>query len=352
MVENENPSGYPEAVYEKEPKFVIVVGASAGGIQSITELAAQLTQEIDAAILFVLHLTHLTGGDLFIKRLQQMTGFRCKLGEHGEPLRSRHIYMAVPDKHLIIKDKTIILGDGASENRWRPSIDTLFRSAAAAYNSRTIGIILSGLMQDGTAGMIAINKTGGTCIVQDPEEAEYPDMPLSVINHMEVDYCVSLSDMGTILSEKTRNGLPVAHEVPPQIKLEAEIAERVVINIDDLAKLGDKSLFTCPDCGGGLWEINDNENFIRYRCHTGHAYTQDELALKQTQALEETLWIALRMLEERKQLMEKIAREEKSKGWARSASNKEERAAELRVHIERLKQFLFENKEIPEINIH
>jgi two-component system, chemotaxis family, protein-glutamate methylesterase/glutaminase len=328
------------------PKFIVVVGASAGGIQSIIELTAQLTEDIDAAVLFVLHLTHLSVGELFIQRLQQMTPFKCKMAEDGELLRRGYLYMAVPDRHLLINDTRVLLGDGPSENRWRPSIDSLFRSAAANHNSRVIGIILTGLMQDGTSGMIAIRKSGGTCIVQDPKEAEYPDMPLSVINNMDVDYCISLAEMGTILREKTSNGTPAAHPVPDQVKAEAAIAERVTVAIDQLPTLGDKSLFSCPDCSGGLWEIKDNDTLVRYRCHTGHVYTQDELVLKQTQSLENTLWVALRMLEERKQLMDKIAEEETHKGWVKSASMKKQKAQDLDVHIERLKQFLFETKKI------
>jgi two-component system, chemotaxis family, protein-glutamate methylesterase/glutaminase len=328
-----------------EPKFVVVVGASAGGIQSIIELTAQLTEEIDAAILFVLHLTHLSGGNLFIQRLSQMTSFTCKLAEHGETITRHTVYMALPDNHLLVKDGKIQLGKGPAENRWRPSIDSLFRSAAAAYNSRCIGIILTGLMQDGTSGMIAIQKSGGTCIVQDPKEAEFADMPLSVLNNLDPDYCVSLRDMGTILKEKTSNGIPPFHEVPKTIAAEAAIAERVAIDIDNLKEIGEKSLFSCPDCGGGLWEIKDNEKLHRYRCHTGHAYTQDELSLKQAQALENSLWIALRILEERKQLMDKIAGEEFKKGWEKSAEHKKNKAKELEVHIERLKEFLFQTSE-------
>jgi len=327
----------------KEPKFIVVVGASAGGLNSIIELMAQLTEEIDAAIFVVLHITHLTKGDALIQRLQANTAFTCKMADNGEVIQSRHLYLAVPDKHLLLKADRMILGDGPTENRWRPSIDALFRSAAAAFNSRVIGIVLTGLMQDGTSGMAAIKRSGGTIVVQDPNEAEYPDMPRSVLDNMDVDYCVSLQQMGDILREKTRNGVPNEHTVPGDIRAEAQISERVAVDMNILKEIGDKSLFTCPDCSGGLWEIKEND-IIRYRCHTGHVYTQDELALKQKEALENTLWVALRMLEERKQLMDKMSREESSKGWKRSAATKTERAQELNIHIGRLKQVLFDTK--------
>src|SRR5215218_5542575 len=211
----------------EEPKYIIVIGASAGGLQSITELMAQLTQEMNAAIFLVLHTPNTAYGDLIMQKLQKNTVFTCKLAEHGEKIQARHLYIAVPDNHLLLKQGTMILGRGPNENRWRPSIDVLFRSAAVAYGSRVIGIILTGLLEDGTTGMIAIKKSGGTCIVQDPKEAEYADMPLSVLNNVQVDYCVPLSEMGNILAEKTKNGVPLEQRVPEDVKTEASIAERV-----------------------------------------------------------------------------------------------------------------------------
>jgi two-component system, chemotaxis family, protein-glutamate methylesterase/glutaminase len=328
-----------------EPKFIVVVGASAGGLNAVIELSAQLTPEMDVAVFVVLHLSHLSASELLVARLQKNSAFTCKSAEHEEPIQSRHLYFAVPDKHLLLKDGKMLLGDGSPENRWRPSIDVLFRSAAAAYDGRTIGIVLSGLMQDGTAGMQAIQRCGGTTIVQDPGEAEYPDMPLSVMEAIKVDYSVPLSRMGEILLEKSQYiGIPKQSEIPADIRKEAQIVERVTISIEAMKELGDKSLYSCPECGGGLWEIKEG-NVVRYRCHTGHMYTQDELSIRQSEALEGTLWVALRMLEERKNLLEKMATEEMGKGWQRSATLRRTRASELQSHIERLKDILFHTKD-------
>jgi two-component system, chemotaxis family, protein-glutamate methylesterase/glutaminase len=330
-----------------EPKFIVVVGASAGGLNSVVELCLQLTREVDAAVLVVLHLSHLSMGDVLVERLQRQTAFTCKLAEQDELIRKRFVYLAVPDKHLVVQKNRILLGQGPAENRWRPSIDVLFRSAAAAYDGRVIGIIMTGMMQDGTAGMMAVKQCGGTCIVQDPNEAEYPDMPLSVLNSMEVDYCISLAGMGAILQEKTRNGQSPKHLVPPEVQAEAAISERVALGMDTIRNLGTQSPFVCPDCGGALWELKEG-GMNRYRCYTGHAYTQPELLTKQNEALEETLWVALRMMEERKSLLKKMAQEEQGKGWIKSASNKKGRAGELDQHIERLKQLLFDTKNTEE----
>jgi two-component system chemotaxis response regulator CheB len=326
-----------------KPKFVIVIGASAGGLNSVIELCAQMTNDIDAAVLVVLHLPQISNVDILIQRIKSNSSFDCQVATNEGELKRGVIYMADPDRHLLVKDGKTLIGQGPPENRWRPSIDILFRSAAVAYRGRAIGIILSGLMQDGTAGMIAIQQAGGTCIVQDPEEAEYPDMPKSVMSYIEPDYCVSLTQMGTILKEKTRNGHNLTQSIPEHLMAEAAIAERVALGIENVQKLGERSNYSCPDCGGGLWEIID-DNLVRYRCHTGHSYNSDELYIRQTESLENTLWVALRMLDERKDLMKKMAKEESRKGWTRSSQYKLERVAELEIHTDRIKEILFKTQ--------
>lgn len=326
-----------------QPKFVVVVGASAGGLNSVIEVCAQLNDRIDVAILLVLHLTKVSVGDIIVSRIQTNTSFNCKLAEDGDEIKRHHIYMAIPDKHLLVKNGKIKLGDGPVENRWRPSIDVLFRSAAAAYDSRTIGVILSGLLQDGTSGMLAIKRSGGTCIVQDPNEAEYPDMPLNVLNNMEVDFCVPLEEIGAILEEKSKNGTGKSVEIPDDVKAEAATAERVAVGFENVKPLGKQSDYTCPDCGGSMWEMV-NDSIVRYRCYTGHVFSANELLIRQSQQLENTLWASLRMMEERKNLLDKMSKEEETKGWKQSASHKRDRANELLTHINKLKEILLEAK--------
>ncbi len=332
-----------ESQNSEVPKYIIVVGASAGGLTPVIELTAQLTPQVDAAFFVVLHHSRFSYADLLIQRIQKLTPFTCKIAEHEEPVKSRHIYIAVADKHLVLQEGKIVLGEGPAENRWRPSIDVLFRSAAAAYNSRVIGIILTGLLHDGTAGMVAIKRCGGTTIVQDPAEAEYPDMPMSVLNNMEVDYCLPLAQIGTVLIEKTKNGAAKPAPVPEDIKVEAGIAARMATNLATMTSIGEKSNYNCPECSGGLWEMV-NDEVVRYRCHTGHVFLQDELLIRQTESLENTLWVALRILEERKVLLQKMVEEEKRKGWERSSRSKAERVAELETHVIKLKEILFHTK--------
>src|SRR5665213_1000295 len=237
-----------------QPKFVIVVGASAGGMKALSEFAGQLKSGMDAAVFVVMHLSRTSISDFLMLQVQKFTQLPCEVAIDGASIEAGHVYIGPPNAHLLVKKGSILLGRGPEENRWRPSIDVLFRSAAAAYSTKTIGIVLTGLLDDGTTGMDAIKRSGGTCIVQDPNEAEYPDMPLSVLNTMEVDYCIPLSKMGDIIFDITQTD-PEEKPAPRDVIIESDIAERVVVDFDNVAALGEKSIFACPDCGGGLWYI-------------------------------------------------------------------------------------------------
>lgn len=289
----------------------------------------------------MLHLSNRAIGDLLVSRLQGYTTLPCLLAKNEQPIRKGHIYIAPPDCHLIIKEGMIKTAQGPEENRWRPSIDVLFRSAAVAYGESVIGIVLTGMLDDGTSGMMAIKKCGGATVVQDPNEAEYPEMPMAVLNAVEVDHCVSLSQMGFIIHETIRSFVPKGIPVAPEVKAEAEIAERTVTGIAHTQALGGAhSLYACPDCGGGLWELQENGT-RRYRCHVGHAYSEADLVKKQGEALESTLWVALRMMEERRSLLMRIGDEESRRGLSKLSKSHHERAADLKHHIDVLKGLLF-----------
>src|SRR5687768_9547825 len=160
-----------------EPKYMVVIGTSAGGIKALEELVMQLTPDMDAAFFIVLHLSRKGIGRYLFQRLQENTNLVCRLGQNGEPIKRGMIYIAPPDEHMLVSKEKLIIGNGAPENRWRPSINNLFRSAAATFSTRTIGIILTGMLDDGTSGMSSVKRAGGITIVQDPNEADYPDMP-------------------------------------------------------------------------------------------------------------------------------------------------------------------------------
>lgn len=326
-------------IMKVEPKYVIVIGASAGGLNAIAELVSQLKQGMNIAALVVLHLSRKGISEFLVHRLQQVTEMNCVAAADEGKIYADYIYVAPPNYHLLVKDGRTLIGHGPTENRWRPSIDVLFRSAAAHYNGRTIGIVLTGMLDDGTAGMLAIKRSGGTCVVQDPNEAEYPDMPMAVLNNMEVDYCIPLDEMGKVIQEIISEE-PHHQHIPDDVQKEADIAEKVSVGINIVSELGDQSVFTCPDCGGALWKITDGKA-DRYRCHIGHSYSERDLAVKQAEQTEATLWVAVRMMEERRNLLMKLEGETKKKGFHRIASDHAEKAKDLEEHISKLKEMLF-----------
>ena len=324
---------------QDEPKFIVVIGTSAGGIRALEELVMQLKPEMDAAFFVVLHLSRKGVGDVLFQRLQQHSVLPCKVAVHEEPIKKGTIYLAPPDHHLLIDKGKVLLGKGAPENRWRPSINNMFRSAAANYNSRVIGIILTGLLDDGTAGMSTIKSSGGIAIVQNPNEADYPDMPLSVLENMDVDYVESLANMGELLSEIIADTNPEPFEVPQDVIIETVIDKRVSTSVDDLTQF-EKSEFNCPDCGGGLW-ITQKDHPTHFRCHVGHSFTERELMLRQAEVMENTFWAALRLMEERRALLLRLANRDQQRGYSSTAHLHLEKAKELEKHMENLKQILF-----------
>jgi two-component system chemotaxis response regulator CheB len=270
-----------------------------------------------------------------VERLARHTDLICRLPDDGDPIESGTVYLAPPDRHLLIKGDRLLVTKGPRENHYRPAADALFRSAAAHYGTGVIGVVLTGMLHDGTAGLELIKRAGGLTVVQDPLEAEFPSMPESALSNVAIDYVLPISEMGDLLHRLVQMPTSGNINVPEDIKLEAAIAERVVGTIDEVLRLATPSSMTCPDCGGSLFELKHGK-LLRYRCHTGHAFTADAL-LKSTQhSLEETLWVALRMMEERKNLLASIA----GRGEGQYSVQQEERIEEIKGHINRLREFL------------
>ena len=323
------------------PKFIVTVGTSAGGMNALSELVAQFDKEMDIAVFIVMHLSRTSISDFLVHRLQPHTALHCEIAKEDAVIQKGHIYIAAPNQHLLVKKDKIILGRGPEENRWRPSIDVLFRSAAVAYSSRAIGIILTGLLDDGTTGMLAIKRSSGTCIVQDPNEAEYPDMPLSVLNNIEVDHCIALSKMGDAITEILKT-TPDEIPAPPDVIIESEIAERVVVDYENVKQIAEKSIYACPDCGGGLWAIKkENGKADRFRCHIGHSYSEKDLVVKQGEILESTLWIALRIMEERRTLLKKMEEDNNKRGLVRMATSYQQKGEDIQFHVDKMKEILY-----------
>jgi two-component system chemotaxis response regulator CheB len=239
---------------------------------------------------------------------------------------------------MLLDDDLIYITSGAHENRYRPSIDVLFRSAAVSYGNRVIAVILTGMLEDGTSGMSAVKRCGGICIVQDPDEAQFPSMPESILNNIRVDYQATLSAMHGIVNDILLSPLPPIVPIPKEIQMEADITKRMTSNIEQMESLADRSNYVCPDCGGGLWAIK-NDPTHRYRCHTGHVFTENLLQLIQNEKIEESIWVCIRMLEEKGNLLKlMLTRQEKNDGILQRGYTR--RISDNEAHVKRLKMLL------------
>jgi two-component system chemotaxis response regulator CheB len=287
---------------------VIVIGTSEGGLEAIDQLIAQLPAALPASIVIVQHMGPGNSGEPLLRRLARHRAFRPKLAKDGERLKPRQIYIAPPDNHLLIKKGQLLVTKGAAENRHRPGIDPLFRSAAVSYGARVIAVALTGTLDDGTAGLIAVKRCGGLTVVQDPRDAAYSGMPLSALDHANVDYCVPIAEMGPLLTSLVSKPRGRNKAVPADVRSEAEIAERVLSDIAQVNGLGEQVPYNCPGCGGVLWKI-DGPGEKRYRCHTGHSFSALSLLTSQSEKIEEILWISLRMFEERKNLLTSMTKD-------------------------------------------
>ena len=315
---------------------VVVIGTSAGGLKALKELISQLPKDFPLPVLVVRHVSPDATGNVILNELNKLNTLKCQHAENGKNLKPGNLYLAPSDQHLLIAgDLKMLVTKGAHENRARPAIDPLFRSAAVAFGTGVIGILLTGYLDDGTAGMKAIKTCGGICIVQDPNEAEYPDMPRNALNNVKVDHCLPISEMGALLIKILPRKLPKSKPVPENVLIEARIAERVLSDLSSVNDLGDQVPFNCPGCGGVLWKVGKDPD-LRFRCHVGHSYTAAYLLAEQTNKIEETMWTALRMFEERKNLLTEMARGEKGVGSKTAL----ERANRSQVHIDRIRAIL------------
>ena len=258
------------------------------------------------------------------------------------------IYVAPPNQHLLIERRNIKLVHGPKENLHRPSIDALFRSAARWAGPRVIGVVLTGARDDGKVGMRAVKQRGGISIVQDPLEAPFPSMPLSVMREINVDYSLPLREIAPLLDELSQQQAADEgrYPVPDQVEIEAQIAEQKMEGdelIASVERIGKISKLTCPDCHGALWEIDD-QDILRYRCHVGHAYSAEALNNGQSQMLEVALWSAVRALEEQMMLAKRIVDRARKANQSNAVKTFERRAREAEEHSSAIRQLLLSDR--------
>lgn len=291
---------------------LIVVGASAGGVEALRAFVAGLPEDLAAAVAVVLHVPA-RGTSALPAILDRSGPLPAVAARAGMALRRGRIHVAPPDHHLIVLDGAVHLSRGPTENGHRPSVDALFRSAALARGAGVIGVVLSGTLDDGAAGMVAISTRGGLAVVQDPEEALHPGMPNAVLRHVEVDHVLPAAKMGAVLREEVGSPVTDVGEAPELLRRESALtANATGAGPGEVEGMGTPSGFSCPDCGGALMALDDEHT--RFRCHVGHGWTAEALLDAQDAALDKALWTALRALEEKASLTRRMRRSATARG--------------------------------------
>lgn len=317
---------------------IIVVGAAEGGLEALDALIGQLPADLAASMFIVQHMAPHNSGEALARRLSRHKAFHAFLATDGERFTRGRIYIAPPDTHLLLKSDKILVRKGARENLSRPAVDPLFRSAAVAYGPRVIGVVLTGMLDDGAAGLIAIKRCAGVTVVQDPKDAAYSSMPQNALDKLDVDHCAPIAGMGDLLATLVAKPQGKPRRIPRDIRTEAEIAERVLSDVAQVEGLGTQVPYNCPNCGGVLWEMEIPEA-KRYRCHTGHSFTAQTLLAGQSEKIEEMLWISLRMFEERKNLLKSMGLT--MAGRSQKSANRQQ-VLETQGHIERIRAMLLD----------
>lgn len=319
---------------------IIVIGASFGGSEAIPYICKNLPADLNAAVLIVWHLGEGSMGVLpnIILKESKLPAANAR---DGEALRTGKIYIAPPNRHLIIEEGIIKTPAGPKENRFRPAIDPLFRSAALYGGKRVIGVILTGLLNDGTSGLWTIKDKGGMAIVQNPDDAVCSGMPLSAIKNVEVDYVVDISEIPQLLVKLSNEEVNSAAASGSEKVLitELELVKDELKDDRDMNIIGEISQFTCPECHGSLWKMREG-NILRFRCRTGHAYTAEALLLDLEDTVEDYLWNALRGVEESSSLMRNIGDDLKKRNNLNSAEEYFAKAKEAEDKVKILRQAL------------
>lgn len=323
------------------------MGGSAGGIPPIQRVIATLPDKFPAAVLVAIH-TAAEGPRLLPDIFNRMSSLPVAYAVDGERIRKSRIYLAPPDRHLLVDNQRIRLTTGPRENRHRPAIDPLFRSVARAYGPRVVAILFSGLLDDGTAGLTVVSRHGGVTIVQDPGEARFAAMPQNALKNDSPRYVLPVRKIAATLLDLVANGQgQQARSDHPDAKLnnEVKIAEIDMAAIEH-EKNGVPSVYSCPECNGTLWEISEGK-LLRFRCRVGHAYGAESLLASKNEELETALWTALRTLEEKAALHRRLSEDAARKQNPRVARQFRQTAEEMHQQAQTIREVLLEREQPP-----
>jgi two-component system chemotaxis response regulator CheB len=307
---------------------IIVIGTSAGGVDALPRLIGSLPKNLSASVFVVLHIPP-QGRDLMPEIIRRTASLSVAHAKDGEKIQNGHIYLAIPDHHMQLDGARVRLLRGPRENFHRPSIDALFRTAAESYGSRVVGVILTGNLDDGTAGLHAVKSLGGIAVVQDPKEALAPSMPQSALLNVKVDHCLPLAKIGPLLVRLART-----HDVIKSKKPKPRARKRSMTPKEMENEFGLPTSFVCPECDGPLWETKPG-SALQFRCHVGHAYSPDSLLADHADGLERSLWSTMRRFDERAGLLRRLGQREYhsetvGKNWGTKAKELEKQAELVR----------------------
>jgi two-component system chemotaxis response regulator CheB len=313
---------------------IVLIGASAGGVQALADLVHGLPGDLPASVFVVLHVAPY--GKSTMPAILSRSGLLPAIHpEDRRPIRPGEIYVAPPDHHLVIEHGRVRISRGPQENGYRPAVDVLFRTGAQVDGPRVVGVVLTGNLDDGTAGLSVVKKHGGVAVVQDPDEAEHSGMPRSAMHSVQVDHVLPLALIPRLLEKLAREPLPEIVREPAALPTKSEVEHGI-----DPEGQGIPSAVTCPDCGGTLYEREEG-GLMHFRCRTGHAYSPESLLAKQSESLEASLWAAVRSLEENAALSRRMDRW-MHHGRKDSVRRYAQRAEEAERHAETLRKILVE----------
>ncbi len=311
---------------------IIVVGTSAGGVQTLCDLTKCLPQDLDASIFVVMHI----GSETMLPEILSSRGnLPAVIAEHGKQYKRGRIYCAPANCHLSIKDHVTALTRGPRENGHRPAIDVLFRSAAREHRAKVVGVLLTGGRDDGTAGLYTIKARGGVAIVQNPEEAVTPDMPRNALKMVDVDFCLPVRQIADVLVQLANGDATDITETSNGNAVEDETAAAHA----SAEPPGNQIPVACPECNGPLYELKEGE-LAHFQCFVGHRFSPDSLGEQHTEALERALWTASRKLKERIVLHEQLAERKRNKGEDELRKRLEESVVNAREDLKLLREVL------------
>ncbi|MFL6733975.1 MAG: chemotaxis protein CheB [Sphingomicrobium sp.] len=314
---------------------IIAVGGSTGSGSVLRQIVSELPETFQASLFVATHVPSQSTGYL-ADMLAGTTALPVSQAIDGQPIEPGHIYVASPDRHLLLIDGTTRLGEGPRENMVRPAIDPLFRSAALSYGSRAVGVVLTGMLNDGASGLHAIKSVGGTAIVQHPLDAEADEMPLAALETTEVDHVASAAGLAAVLAAVAQEDAGPMRPPEPSLALEVSIAAAARLGSEKLRAIADPSALSCPECQGVLSEVRGGRP-LRYRCQIGHGYTAEVVAANIDQ-VDEAMRVAMRVMEERVTLVERMAEDARATGRKAVAELYDARAVEYRHYATTLRE--------------